>query len=418
VDPTAGARLTNSIVNAKFNKAARDYNDKTGLLKTQAEIEAARANDRRKEAEAGARVKSETAQESAAKAAQAKAERPEPVKPMEVAGNLVDPTTGKVIYKGPEKEAPVPQTIDQYINQVRNDSTLTPEVKEERIKQRISDHNLAHPEKPVSPTTASLAVAAVKDPTPQGRAEARAALKLLGTYNDKPAAASSNGSPSAAGPSPNDIKTVDAIIHGTTTLEGLPSKRREYLAQLVDARRSELPPDLKAADKEALKAADTTEELIDQTLALAEGGLEGVGKFAGPFGAARAATTGGGSQEGKEVRQLIGNIRGTISKVRAGTALSKTEKAMLDTYVPDINIHSNDVVSKLAGLKNYLGILREKTLKYGTRGVGAPGNSAKPPVTTGGKLEVGQRRLNTKTGQIERITSINGDGGTSVPDPD
>lgn len=398
VDPSGGAALSDSIVNAKFNKANRDFTDKQGVLKAQADIEQARLNDARKQAESTARIGSEAAQEAAARATQARAMRTDTPKPMEhdPSKDLVTPE-GKVLLKGsPKADAPA-QTPFQAITRIRN-SNLNPEEKEAAVTQVIADHNATNPTRPMSPTAATLAVAAAK-----GDAEAEKALKMLGTYNDKPKA--SGGASAPSGASTQDQATVDSIIHGTTSLKDVPIKRREYIGGLVDKRRGEMGPNLTAGQKNDLMQADTTGQLIDQVLAMQPGGLEGVGPVAGRVGAAWSAMTGGGSQEGKDVRQLIGNIRGTITKLRAGTALSKTEKQQLDTYVPDITNSEADVISKLNGLKNYLGILKSTTLKYGARDQSS-GAVAGPKV---GDIRTGP------DGKKYRITAIRGDEVDAEP---
>lgn len=398
IDSNGGAALADGIVNAKFNKAKREYDDRQGILQAQAQVEAARLADERKAAESKARIGSETAQEAAARAAEARANRIETPKPIEVDGSLVSPVDGKVIYQGKPKAAAPPQTPFQAITRIR-ESDMSPTEKELAVKQVIADHNATNPVRPIAETTVSLAIKAAA-----GDKAADAALKKLGSYNDRPKTATpASGSPGSASEAA-DKETVEAVLHGVTKIESLPSARRERIARMVDKRRSELPPTLSTSQENDLAQAETTERLIDQALAYAEDGLEGVGPLAGRFSGVRAAVTGGGSKESKDVRQLIGNIRGTIQKLRAGTALSKTEKAQLDTYTPDVNEPEESVISKLNGLKNYIGILRGTTLKYATPGAGAP---AAPPKV--GDVVTGP------DGKRYRIRAINGDDVDAEP---
>ena len=81
-DPGVGARIGDSIVNKDYNKATRDFGEKRAALEAQAQIQAANAAEQRKAAESEARMASEKAQEEAARAARAKAERVEAPRPV------------------------------------------------------------------------------------------------------------------------------------------------------------------------------------------------------------------------------------------------------------------------------------------------------------------------------------------------
>jgi hypothetical protein len=351
INSNGGAALADNIVNAKFNKANRDFNEKQAVLRTQAEIEQARANDRRREAESGARIKSESAQEAAANAARDRANRIETPKPIEhdPAKDLVLPD-GTIVRAATVKATAVPQTIDQYINQIRLDPTMTDEVKEERIKQRLADHNAAHPTRPVSPTAAGLAVAAAK-----GDAEAAKALKVLGTYNDKPTASGGTGGGS---PSNEDTKTADAIIHGTMKLTDVTTKgnRRERVAALVDARRGEMAPKLTPKQKDSQDKMNAIDAMIDQLEATytTKGDLPGVGPVAGSgVGQFANEKLGIGDAAGVDNRSILGGIGAELIHEKYGSALSKGENERAKTFIPGPTDPPRVVIRKLRQLKKF-----------------------------------------------------------------
>jgi hypothetical protein len=201
-------------------------------------------------------------------------------------------------------------------------------------------------------------------------------------------------------------------LNGTSKMSDFKQATRERIAPKVDKRRNELPPNLTAGQKNDLANAETTEKLIDQILEYAKDGLDGVGPVAGRLGAAGTALFGTGSEEAKNVRALVGNVRGTIQKLRAGTALSKTEKAQLDTYTPDISESAESVINKLNGLKNYISVLRQSTLKYSARDAGKPNTGGATPVN--GRQAIANHPLVGKTvtvdGKQVKVKAVYADG--------
>ena len=73
-------------------------------------------------------------------------------------------------------------------------------------------------------------------------------------------------------------------------------------------------------------------------------------------------TTGIGSEEGGQVRAIIGNLKGTLAKLRGGTSFTENEQKLLDTYVPGINESTPSILSKLTALKTFLASKRAALL--------------------------------------------------------
>jgi len=88
----------------------------------------------------------------------------------------------------------------------------------------------------------------------------------------------------------------------------------------------------------------------------------GVGPVAGRVGSV-AAQFEVGSPEAEELRNFIGNIQGTIAKLRGGTAFSPQEKAMLDSYTPTPNDSVLKIKAKLKSLDLFITAKRENMLR-------------------------------------------------------
>jgi hypothetical protein len=149
--PNAGAVLADSIVNAKFNKANREYQEKQIALTAQAKLEQARADDERKTREAQAKIENYKSQAGAADARKAKSEQPTVQKPIVLPDGTVLSADGtQTVRAGVPKAPSTPQSVDQAINQIRLDPNRTDEVKDGLIAQIVKDHNTAHPEKAIT----------------------------------------------------------------------------------------------------------------------------------------------------------------------------------------------------------------------------------------------------------------------------
>jgi hypothetical protein len=123
VDPNAGAVLADSIVNAKFNKANREYQEKQIALTAQAKLEQARADDERKTREAQAKIENYKSQAGAADARKAKSEQPTVQKPIVLPDGTVLSADGtQTVRAGVPKPPSTPQSVDQAINQIASGS--------------------------------------------------------------------------------------------------------------------------------------------------------------------------------------------------------------------------------------------------------------------------------------------------------
>ena len=80
--------------------------------------------------------------------------------------------------------------------------------------------------------------------------------------------------------------------------------------------------------------------------------------FRSPFGYGTAAgflaDVGFGTEEGQQNRDIIGNIQGTIAKLRGGTSFTPTEQRLLETYTPTINDSEMKIKQKLEDLANFI----------------------------------------------------------------
>ena len=112
---------------------------------------------------------------------------------------------------------------------------------------------------------------------------------------------------------------------------------------------------LTAGQQDDIAQMNTVGGSIDEVLAFnADGKLEGIGSFGRGTLKSLAAQAGFGGEEGKTVRTLIGNIKGTIAKLRGGTSFTENEEKLLNTYTPSINDDPAVAVNKLHNLKDFI----------------------------------------------------------------
>lgn len=346
VQPGMGAQIGSAITNRRYSRANEEWQDQAAKAKEAAGIEAAQTKDRRDAEYHEARVASEKAQEKAANARTAATNAPKPVAPRDryvnTAAGLYDTVEKKLV----DGTAPPPKA-EPAAKPTLTETNAEREKEADRLQLKGDDRLFYVANGKLPSRKQPKAAAAKPATTPQGTPQADP-----------------------------DEALVQAVLNGTAKMTDFSQKTRERIAPKVDARRNELPPNFTAGQKNDLATMETTEKLIDQVLEYSQDGLDGVGPIAGRLGAAGTALFGSGSEEAKNVRALVGNIRGTIQKLRAGTALSKTEKAQLDTYTPDISESAESVVNKLNGLKNYIATLRQSTMKYSARDAGKQGGGS------------------------------------------
>lgn len=419
--PTGGAAaLGDSIVYSKYNQAKQAYDEKQAVLMAQAQIEAKRAEDERKLAVSKATISAKEAQAQAAKAAQAKAERPEVTKPVVVGGALVDPTTKEVLYKAPEKPRPTAQTIDQYINEISADPTLTDEVKNDRINKRLVDHNRAHPDKPITKIEVNdqgqLTAVAVQ-PSAVLAAGGKLDLGAGGKTAKKAVAkAAAGGGVAPLMPAGPLSATAQGVYDGRVLFHKLDVKdkkavRQELLAKKPDWRE----PDVTTAGERKVEAAG--ESAVE--------GLLNLGKLLednkGSIGPGKSLMKYVPGSTASKIQAQIDLIKQRVGKQLESGVLRKEDEKKYEKILATIDNTPSVAQSKIAGvvteLQRDLQVAAAQRSSEGRNRPTATGGK-KPPVTTSGELAVGQRRFNKRKGYVERITSINGDDIIGVPDPD
>ena len=136
---------------------------------------------------------------------------------------------------------------------------------------------------------------------------------------------------------------------------------------------------LTGAQQEDLATMMTVQELAAEAETLGtKTNWTGVGPVEGRIG---GTFVGYGGAEGETLRNLVGNIQGTIAKLRGGTAFSAAEKAMLETYTPTTTDTAPKIRAKLKSLASFIEKKRQNTLRvaagqYTVPAAGATG--AKP----------------------------------------
>lgn len=127
---------------------------------------------------------------------------------------------------------------------------------------------------------------------------------------------------------------------------------------------------LSAGQKDDLSTMDTVKELSSQLLTLAGPNKKLPGVGANGFGSAAGAlaNAGVGSEQGQHVRDLIGNIKGTIAKLRGGTSFTPNEEALLNSYTPTINDPDWVIVQKLNDLNAYIETKKKNLLSTASYG--------------------------------------------------
>jgi len=155
---------------------------------------------------------------------------------------------------------------------------------------------------------------------------------------------------------------------------------------------------LTAGQQEDVATMLTVQDLGKEALNLGERiKWRGVGPIAGRTGAAGAKWLGVGGEEPERLRNLLGNIQGTIAKLRGGASFTPSEQIMLDRYTPTTTDSVLQIKAKLSSLSDFITAKRENTLRvaggeYTPRGTPAPSAAGVPGP------KVGERR--TVNGQL------------------
>lgn len=122
---------------------------------------------------------------------------------------------------------------------------------------------------------------------------------------------------------------------------------------------------LTAAQQEDLATMKTVEDMAKQVSELGDRiGWKGVGGLWTGTLSQGAANVGFGSAEEEMLRNKIGNIQGTIARLRGGTSFTPNEQRLLDTYTPTINDGDARIKAKLQSLMEFIADRRKNTLLY------------------------------------------------------
>lgn len=162
-----------------------------------------------------------------------------------------------------------------------------------------------------------------------------------------------------------------AVISGTLRLEDLtPTTRGKIAGELTRAGYKSLPK-LSAGQQEEIATMSTVSKLIDDVLDYnSDGILEGIGAFGVGTLKESLSQIGLGGKEGQSVRALMGNIKGTVAKLRGGTSFTPNEEKLLNSYTPSINDNPIVAINKLRLLKDFIAEKNQSLVKTATeRGV-------------------------------------------------
>src|SRR3990167_2755262 len=158
---------------------------------------------------------------------------------------------------------------------------------------------------------------------------------------------------------------AQSVIDGVIRLEDLTPTVRGQIAPELAKAGFKSGPKLSSGQQDDLANMDTVAQQIQQILNYNnDRKLEGVGFGTGPLRALTTRIFGTGSEEAKNVRSLIGQIKGTIAKLRGGTSFTPNEEKLLNSYTPDINENSASAVAKLNLLLQFISNKKANTLGF------------------------------------------------------
>jgi hypothetical protein len=144
----------------------------------------------------------------------------------------------------------------------------------------------------------------------------------------------------------------------------------------VSASGGDKGPKLSAAAQDDLVTMATVKDLSSSALTLGnEIKWSGTGPVEGRVGAL-AAQAGIGGEKAEMLRNQLGNIQGTIAKLRGGTAFSEQEKKMLDSYTPTYTDSELKIKAKLKSLDEFIASKRKHTLDVAGGNTGGAGGGS------------------------------------------
>lgn len=202
----------------------------------------------------------------------------------------------------------------------------------------------------------------------------------------------------------NALGLEDVRQTGDRRLEGLRQSgdMREIRARGEEDRRTQSERERSGTSLPAGLQSDlidmgTIEMLSEEALTLGKASnWAGVGGlYRGSAQQAAAKHLGMGKPSEQQLRNLVGNIKGTIAKLRGGTAFSEGEKKLLDTYTPGIDEDGMVIAQKLADLMSFIQNKRTMTGRVtgrdlssfggGRNGADAQNRNASPADPRGGE---------------------------------
>lgn len=135
---------------------------------------------------------------------------------------------------------------------------------------------------------------------------------------------------------------------------------------------SDTGPKLTPTQIDELATMDAVKAMATKAVALGDktqwAGVGGLGR--GTVSQFTAKNFGLGSPEGQELRNYIGQIKGTIAKLRGGTSFTPNEQRLLDTYTPGIDDDQMVIKAKVKSLFEFIDAKRAAFRPSTTEGDG------------------------------------------------
>ena len=159
-----------------------------------------------------------------------------------------------------------------------------------------------------------------------------------------------------------NVKSYEAVLKGIKTQESSTKQQQEFQNRLSSQREGRLGtgitptglPAKRLTTSQANEVSDIDALLLQVNELIGSNVRGAVGFLRGPVESAALRIFGKGNARDAQVRALIGNIKGTVAKLRGGTSFTVNEEKLLASYVPNINESTESVLAKAAGLKAYL----------------------------------------------------------------
>lgn len=122
---------------------------------------------------------------------------------------------------------------------------------------------------------------------------------------------------------------------------------------------------LSPSQQDDLATMKTVEGLATDALTLGDRiqwkGVGGMGR--GSIEQFATKNFGTGTEDEQGLRNMVGNIMGTIAKLRGGTSFTPNEQILLETYTPTINDSPKMIKSKLHSLQQFIASKRQNVLE-------------------------------------------------------